>query len=681
MKLSRIMDRLRIMAILFFVALAAVALAGSPKKKMMILGVDGLDPKLLQKFMDEGTLPNFKQFIAEGDFKPLQTSMPPLSPVAWATFITGMDPGGHGIFDFVHRDPLTLDPYLSMAKAMPGEKKINVGSWVIPLSGDKIEQLRKGRAFWQILEDHGVPTTIFRIPANFPPVPSRGKSLSGMGTPDIRGTPGMFSFFTTNPPANADKITGGEVYPVKVMNHRVNARLIGPKNSFRRNPIPKTQPVQYENPPCAIDFTVYLDPENPVAKFAVQDHEFILREGEWSDWIRVDFKPVPHLVHVSAIGRFYLQEVRPDFKLYVSPLQINPEDPAMPISTPADWSRELCDNLGYFSTKELPEETKALTGGIFTGEEFWEQAQFVLDEQMSALDYQLDHFREGLLFVYFSTVDQGSHMLWRYMDRDHPGFVADEKLMGSIRAIYQRIDGALGRVRASLDPDTPLVVMSDHGFGPFYWGVNLNSFLADKGYVALRHPLQRQDYKYFGDVDWSRTQAYALGLNGLYVNLQGREKQGMVSSGKAYDELLDKLTANLLALRDPRNGKQPITLVTRTHRDFHGPHVDVGPDLIIGYNWGYRSSWESPLGEFPKDVIVDNKDPWSGDHSNDYRIVPGVLIANRKITLDQPALYDLTVAVLKEYGIEPLPEMIGKNCLAENKMLQHEDTKKAQSNK
>jgi predicted AlkP superfamily phosphohydrolase/phosphomutase len=407
---------------------------------------------------------------------------------------------------------------------------------------------------------------------------------------------------------------------------------------------------------------VYLDPERPVAKFVVQDRELVLHEGEWSPWVRVDFTAVPLLASVSAIGRFYLQQARPDFKLYVTPLQINPEDPALQISEPASWSHDLCENLGYFYTQELPADTKAFSGGIFTGREFWQQSQIVYEEQRRSLDYVLDRFEEGLLFFYFSSVDQGSHMLWRYADAGHPGFVADAELARGIETLYRQIDEAVGRALAVVDEDTTFVVMSDHGFGAFRRQVNLNTWLLEQGYVSLRHPERQEQYPLFADVDWSRTKAYALGLNGLYVNLKGRESQGIVGP-EEYTALLDKLERELLELVDPQTGEHAVTRVVQSRRDFHGPFADAGPDIVVGYNLGYRSSWKSPLGEFPKGVFADNLDPWSGDHSVDSRHVPGVLITNRRITLERPALYDLTVAILDEYGVAKLPEMIGQDCL------------------
>ena len=255
-------------------------------------------------------------------------------------------------------------------------------------------------------------------------------------------------------------------------------------------------------------------------------------------------------------------------------------------------------------------------------------------------------------------------MLWKYMDEQHPNFSHDEKLALGIQTLYQQIDEALGAVLQAVDESTTVIVMSDHGFAPFNRGVNLYSWLLEKGYVTLKNPVIQGRLPLYLNVDWSRTRAYALGLNGLYVNLKGREKDGIVEPGEEYQALLDELEEEMLAMHDPRTDKNPVSLVVQTPRDFNGPHIDIGPDIIVGYSWGYRTSWESPLGEFPLEMFVDNERAWSGTHLVDHRLVPGILISNRRITLDEPALYDLTVAVLDEFGVAPLPEMIGEDCLA-----------------
>ena len=656
-------------------AAAVAAGCGSPGgtdgRRVVVLGIDGMDPGYLERFMDEGRLPNFARLAAEGSFARLETSMPPLSPVAWSNFITGMDPGGHGVFDFLHREAATIEMYPPTYRVLPAGRSLRFGSWELPLTGGGVELVRRGRALWEILEDAGVPTTIYRMPMNFPPVEGGGRSLSGMGTPDVLGTSGTYALYADYPPANGDDLSGGAFHLVEVVDHRVRARLVGPPNTFRRLPsesgaarLTGAEP-SVENPDLEIDFEVLLDPEAPAATIVIQDAEIVLNEGEWSDWVGVEFEAVPFVAGVGAAARFYLQEVRPDFRLYVTPLQIDPANPALPLSTPTDWAGELSAALDRFYTQELPEDTDAYLDGVFTAREFWEQARFVYGEQRRALDHALAGFDEGFLFFYFSSVDQGSHMLHHFGDRDHPAFVEDDLLAAGLATLYEEMDEALGRVVEWIGDDerTTLIVMSDHGFTPWYWTVQLNSWLVERGYVALRDPSRQGESPLFLNVDWSRTTAYALGLQGLYVNLAGREEQGIVAPGAEYEALLDRLEADLLAMVDERNGRSPVSLVYRSRDELRGPYADEAPDIVVGYSRGYRSSWESPLGEFPREVFGDNDEAWSGDHQNDYRLVPGVLLTNRELALAEPALYDVTVAVLDEFGVPPGPGMIGEDAI------------------
>jgi predicted AlkP superfamily phosphohydrolase/phosphomutase len=187
--------------------------------------------------------------------------------------------------------------------------------------------------------------------------------------------------------------------------------------------------------------------------------------------------------------------------------------------------------------------------------------------------------------------------------------------------------------------------------------------LLEQGYVTLKDPSLQGELPLFLNVDWSKTTAYAVGIQGLYINLKGRESKGIVEPGREYELLLDRLETDLLAIQDERSGLAPIRLVFRPREEWQNIHLEQAPDIVVGYEWGYRSSWDSPLGQFPQGVFVDNNETWSGDHSIDYRLVPGILLSNRQITLDKPALYDLTVAVLDEFGVAPLPQMIGEDTL------------------
>lgn len=618
--------------------------------KLIVLGIDGMDPELLTQFMQEGRMPNFAKLAAQGSFRRLTTSIPPQSPVAWSNLITGMNAGGHGIFDFIHRDPKTLQPYFSASRVEPPKHSISLGSWVIPLGSGSAEQLRQGAAFWEILDQHRVPNSVFRIPSNFPPIPAKGRTISGMGTPDLRGTYGTFTFYTDDPTTVAGAVEGGQIVPVQVEHYQVKAQLIGPDNSFRKGA-----------PPATEAFAVSLDPVEPVARIAVQDHEFVLKEGEWSDWVPVQFQLIPFFGNVNGICRFYLKQAHPRFQLYVSPVNIDPANPALPISTPSSYSRELAEEVGEFYTQGIAEDTKALSAGVLDDKEYLEQAHTVLAEHRAIFDKEFPEFRSGVFFFYFSSLDLNSHMMWRRMDTKYPGFDASAAAQygAAIREFYAQMDQVLGEVLPKVDEGTTLLVLSDHGFAPYYRSFNLNTWLLNNGYIVMKEGAVEDESQPYSGVDWSRTKAYGLGLNGLYLNLRGREREGMVAPGAEADTLLKEIRDKLLAERDPQNNLAVITRLDRASEVYQGPYAGSGPDLLVGYNRGYRAGWKTILGAFPPDVLEDNTNPWSGDHCMDSSLVPGVLLSNRKIEAETPALTDIAPTILAEFGIAKPSSMMG----------------------
>ncbi len=619
--------------------------------KLIILGVDGMDPQLLRQFMREGKMPNFVKLAEQGSFRELTTSIPPQSPVAWSNLITGMDAGGHGIFDFIHRDPKTLQLYFSTSRVEGPKHAIHLGKWVIPLGGGSVEQLRKGKAFWEILDQHGVPNTIFRIPANFPPVPAKGKTLSGMGTPDLRGTYGTFSFYTDDPTAVTGVVEGGQVIPVQVENSKVTANLVGPDNTFRTG-----------SPPAIEPFSVAIDPLEAVGRIAVQGREFVLREGEWSDWVRVEFQLIPFFGNVKGMCRFYLKQAHPRFQLYVSPINIDPADPALPISTPPRYSRMLAEEVGEFYTQGIAEDTKARSAGVLDDKEYLQQARTILAEHRQIFDKEFPKFNRGVFFFYFSSLDLNSHMMWRLMDPKHPEYDASQadQNRSAIAEFYQQIDQVLGEVLPKLDDHTTLLILSDHGFAPYYRSFNLNTWLLKNGYIKLKKAGDADSNEPLANVDWSGTRAYGLGLNGLYINKRGRDRDGIVAAGVEANALVQEIKTKLLQESDLQTGLPVITRVDVASEVYHGPYTQSGPDLLVGYNRGYRAGWKTILGAFPPDVLEDNTNPWSGDHCMDYTLVPGVLLSNRKVVAETPALTDIAPTILSEFGINQPRDMMGR---------------------
>lgn len=650
-----------LIAVIFCFTGYALAAEGMAKRKMLILGIDAMDPNLLQKYMEQGKLPNFKSIIDNGgDFKKLITSYPPQSPIAWSNFTIGANPGKHGIFDFIHRDPKTMFPYLSGTETKGSEKLLKFGKWQIPLSAGKVKNLREGKAFWEYLCERGIPVSIIKIPGNYPPkgVPEYKnlKALSGMGTPDILGTLGTFFYFTSSKMSLQRTIGGGKIYEVDVINGKVEAEIHGPRHPYKN-------PAAFEDDEdtfLTVGFTVWIDEDNDVAKIDINGQEIILNKGEFSDWIRIKFTIIPFFQSLTGIVRFYLKECHPDFKLYVSPVNIDPSNPAVPISIPDTYAKELFNALGYYYTQNMPPDTKALEHKIFSDDDFLKQVNIVFQEEEKRLNYELSKFNEGLLFHYFCVLDQICHTFWRTIDPGHPLYTQElaGKYGQTIENLYVEFDRIVGNVLKKTDKDTALIIMSDHGFTSYRRGVNLNTILLNNGYITLIEPDKQGEFDFFENVDWENTRAYNLGINAVYINLHGREFDGPVFE-EDYDYTCEKIRRLLLNYVDKETGLHPVIHVARREEVYHGPYLDRAPDLIIGYNRNYRASWKTILGEMPKEEVTDNLSPWSGDHCMYSDLIPGAIVTNLKIKKENPTLMDIAPFILKYYNIERSPEMDG----------------------
>jgi predicted AlkP superfamily phosphohydrolase/phosphomutase len=603
-------------------------------KRMIVLGIDGMDPVFVETHFAD--LPNLNHLRQQGAFRRLATTIPPQSPVAWSSVITGMDPGGHGIFDFVHRNPATRMPVSSMAETTEPTRSLAIGPYLIPLSGGGVRSLRAGRAFWQVLAEHGVRSTVIRMPANFPPAECEADSLAGMGTPDMTGSFGTFSFYTDDPAEKREKVPGGQIVRAALRNGRAELAISGPPNQMRR-----------DHQATSVELTVSVDPTEQAARFETQGRQFLLQQGEWSEWVRAEYSLIPHVNSVRGIFRVYLQQAHPYLRIYVSPVNVDPEDPALPISTPRDYSRTLAGAVGPFYTQGIAEETSAFRAGILSKAEFLTQSRKVLADNLKMFRYELDRFQDGLFFYYFSSVDQNSHMLWGRYDSD-------------LLEIYRDVDRAIGQAAAKAGTGTPLLIISDHGFAPFNRAVHLNSFLMREGFLTLDDPSKTGDEELFTHVDWSKTLAYAIGLNGVYVNLEGRESGGVVPEADKR-QVLDRLARRLTEFKDPETGEKVVERVYFPEEAFRGRNLKYSPDLLVGFRRGYRASWQTALGAVPRDLLEDNTQAWIGDHCMAADQVPGVLFSNRPLRTDAPHLWDITASILGEFGVSKADGMIGQS--------------------
>lgn len=621
-------------------------------EKVIVLGIDGMDPNLLRRFVAEGHLPGFKKLIDQGYFSRLATTMPPQSPVAWSSFISGANPGKHGIFDFIHRDPAAFLPYLSTSKTTGSGDTLEIGKYNIPIESAKVELMRKGPVFWNVLEDHGVSSSLYKIPAAFPIVEKGDttKIMSGMGTPDVLGSYGTFNYFSEVDVPGSKGFTGGKVFKLNPVDHVAKATLPGPRNDL-------VDDVKNSE----IDFTINRDPWEKTVRIDLQDQQLVLKQGEWSEWVPLKFELLPMFVSVSGMVRIYVQEVHPYLKIYMTPVNVDPANPAIPICNPDSYSKDLTEAIGRFYTQGFPEDTKALSNGIFTDEEFWEQAKLVLDERLKSFHHQFDSFKDGFFFYYFSSIDQCTHMLWRNMHPGHPLYdpKASEKVKKALLYLYKKMDKVLQTTLAKVDNKTRLMIMSDHGFATFEREFNVSTWLVENGFTAMRNPDKMEQCKLYNMVDWANTKAYAMGLNGIYLNLQDREKQGSLSPYEAA-EVKRQIITKLNQVKDPVTGKRVIAQAYDSAEIYDGPFLKLAPDIIIGYAEGYRISDEAALGTFPGEVVRDRTNKWSADHCMDSAIVPGIILSNTEVKKKDPALWDLAPTILDAFGLEVPKEMDGK---------------------
>jgi predicted AlkP superfamily phosphohydrolase/phosphomutase len=611
-------------------------------KRVVILGLDGLDYALTERMLAEGKLPHMEALRKQGCFKPLGTTLPSISPVAWSSFQTGTNPGKHNIYDFLTPDLKTYQPKLSSVEIRPPRRTLRLGKYRIPLGKAEVRLLRKSRPFWNYLGDHGVFCSVLRVPITFPPEKLRGVLLSAMCAPDLRGTQGMFSYYTTRPERDGER-TGGTVHRVRRDGDTVRASLVGPEN-----------PVRPDRGVLKAPFVVRVQGEGR-AVLTIGGARHVLRKDEYTEWIQVGFRAAPGF-KIYGLCKFLLLEAGGEFGLYATPVNIDSERPVMPISAPAVYSLYLTKRQGAFATLGLAEDTWAVNEKVLGDRHFLQQCLDADREREAMFFDSLDKVRRGLSVVVFDGTDRLQHMFWRDLDPTHPARAEHPVPEGRnvIEDLYKSMDGLVGRTAAKCRrEDTLLMVISDHGFNGFRRGLDLNRWLEENGYLALHDG--RRGEEFLAGVDWSRTRAFAVGLTGIYLNLRGKFSQGIVEPGAEADALREEIARRLTELTDPQNGASAIRRTYITPKVYRGPYKDQAPDLIPGWQRGYRVSWETAVGRTTESVFHDNTKAWSGDHCIDPSLIPGVLFCNHPVEAENPRLMDLGPTVLRLFGV-PVPD-------------------------
>ncbi len=557
----------------------------------LIIGLDAFDPGIVERMAEAGKLPHLGKFIGKGGYARFAVANPPQSEISWTSIATGLNPGSHGMFDFVHRDPAS---YALNVSLLPTKKSILGTSFTFPHNAPTI--------FNQAALE-GFPSTALWWPATFPAhLDSPYRNIPGLGTPDIQGRLGVGAAYALDPELKDKKLKT----PVEPLKRIGKGRYSG----FLKGPSQQKGGQFLE---AKLEFQVdVIDDQS--AHLSVGKQTLTITRGKWSPIIEIVFK-VGFMANLHAITRMVMNQVDPEPTLYFLPLQIHPLHSPWPYATPPGFVRQTWSSCGSFLTLGWPQDTTGLEEKWITDDQFLTLCDSIFGTRRNILLYHLKNFNEGLFANVFDSLDRIQHMFLR----DRPAV---------IESWYQKFDEVVGLAGQLLESkgwqDTRIIVVSDHGFTRFDYKVHLNRWLLDQGFIMRKPDLPERSLV---TADWSQTRAYAVGLNSLYLNLQGRESQGCVSPDQR-EPLSEEIRAGLLALKGP-DGRQAIQQVSLQKEAFEGPLTEYGPDLLVGYAPGYRASSQTGLGEWEEDIFESNTDHWGADHCIAPEAVPGVLFCNQ----------------------------------------------------
>jgi len=651
-------------------------------ERVFVMGFDGMDPTLTSKFMAEGKLPNLQKLAETGTYRTLGTTQPSESPVAWASFATGVNPGKHNIYDFLVRDLDTYMPDLAMVDKTSHPLKLLWGT--IPIAKPQPLSTRGGTSFWVTAGLDGVKSKVLTVPVTFPPETiEHGEMLSGLPVPDIRGTIGTFYYWATDLSSfeegspefggylkrllfdgsvSKTYLRGPESPVLKqeeaALRAKQKSEKLSEKEEARLNEIKDIKDV---NIPVTINWT-----ENSgKVDIEVQGTKFSLKQGEWSDWVPLTFN-VNFIIKLHAMTQFFVQRADNELQIYAHPANFDPRDPPTPISKPDSFAPDLAKKLGLYRTigwaesmdKSLQELRTDEASFLYDADKAFDDRERVIFENMKDDDWDL-------FVAAIETTDRVSHMFFRLIDPKHPMYdkALADRYGDAIEKIYRRADTLVGKIQAALPKGTTFMVMSDHGFHTFRRGVNLNTWLVQNGYMVFdgqESPKKGLDDlfgrgQFWEGVDWSRTRAYALGLGQIYFNLKGRESRGIVSPGAEYDALQEEIASKLVTLEDPDDDARVFRSVYKRDDIYKGEYLRNAPDLQVGFNDGYRVGWQDTMGGVQRTVVENNNRKWSGDHcATATEISGGIFFSSKKYENESPHIMDLAPTILQTLGV-PLP--------------------------
>lgn len=596
--------------------------------RVIVLGFDGLDPDDVAAFRAD--LPAFSAAIDRGELVALHTTTPPQSPVAWSSFATSTNPGVHGIFDFIRRDPQAMFPEIATNTYAPPR----YGPDGARLQPARAQNLRQGLPFWKVAADAGVPVRVLTVPYDYPPpeLPG-GEALAGLGAPDIRLTTSSFTLFEGEQDREE---SGGRRARLSPSGGALRGILEGPVGAHGG-------PVA-----LALDFA----PEADGYSFVLGGETVRIRPGATTGLLDLRF-PVAPGATVDAWAELALVCASP--AIYVSPLMPNPQAPYVPISWPQSYAVDLFARYGRFRTIGWVHDTSALQSGAVDEDFFLYQMRAIFEDELRVTLGELDRGGFRLFLKVFTETDRVAHMFTRFSDPAHPGYEAARaaRYADAIRETYRMADRVVQQVQRRMQPGDVLIVLSDHGFHSARRGVDVNRALADAGLLVLRDGQTAASNLGKGAIDWSRTRAYALGTGQVYLNLRGREAQGVVAP-EAAAATLAEVRAALLSLRDPQDGAAPLVDVLPAASIWRGDQLGRAPDLQLAFAPGYQVARRTTLGGIGGRVFEDNLRAWSGDHAaSDAAQTQGVIwMSTGPIAKEDPHIIDIAPTVLSLLGVE-----------------------------
>ena len=606
-----------------------------------------------------------------------------------------------------------------------------VGAWVglnsdqkLPPRMQVVQNPVAAPPFWELAAAAGVQSVVLDAAQAWDRKPVDGaRVLCGLGVPDARGQYISYFVYTTDDlyfdrknDKDTDTGNGGKKFRVDERDGKIVTELWGPPDFAQMGMIEdeqerltaklksgeatykesgelrkretelKTQLKDLKDSENAISLPLEVTKNGDgTATVSINGEAQTLREGQWSDWYHPVFEMSMGVKAHSLTRVKILTMDEPFFELYVNALEIDPANPPFwqPVSQPSSFSQQLSERFGSFETVGWSCMTHPFKDKIIDPITFMEDIEFTMKWRENMTFEMLGDDDWRLFMSCLSTPDRVQHMMYQFYDEGHPLYDAEQaaqemvffgetiQLKDAIPAIYRQVDRIVGRVVDEyLREGDTLLVGADHGFQSFRYQVHINNWLVENGYMVLKDPYKKGKSKVLDwYVDWEQTKAYSLGLGTVYVNLEGREPNGIVDPADKR-ALMEEIRERLMASEDADGTKYGSEVYFA--EDIHdGPFLDLEGDMFFSFNPTYRVSWGTASGGIsmkkqddgsyvPGPTIVDNDRMWSGDHiSVDPVHVKGMFFSNAKFEVPEGGVHLMHIAptALSLLGVDVPAEM------------------------